>query len=1176
MDTRSGKASDKRTVGNRSVAVVCLKSTTNPDPSIILILIPDQIQRARLNLAGHAPVDQRFFATVGYPDFLRRNLGQRRRQFVPVGMVGQDQRQLHAALNRALADAHPAARHRGNRIGETPRPAVVECRWRGNDDVPAHLILACDQRGAQLAKIDAPFVVEVAEPLHGAVDIDWLRVPHRAKLGDNALRLAKRVGADEHAAFGFGHKCREQFCHLVARFGMAKNGQPERRFGDEDVTRHDFKRGAGRIGATFVITRNDDAFARIFKQDLCRSKDVAGRRKCCPDIADHYGLTVANRMSTGLFAVAHSHNRQSFGCRPHVAMSAARMVGMAVCHQRAGRWPRRVHPRVGSRDINTVRMWFDPCAKSCHQPYMSMMPNDSHLPPAITDWFAAKGWEPRRHQLEMLAAARGGRHVLLVAPTGSGKTLAGFLPTLVDLIETPLDGLHTLYISPLKALAVDVRRNLLMPIDEMGLPIRVEARTGDTPSDRKKRQRERPPHILLTTPESLSILLSYPDSLTLFAGLKTVVIDEVHAFATDKRGDLLSLCLSRLQSIAPQYRRVALSATVADPEAYCAWLAPNGDIDAVTIVQGDPGAEPDITTLLPEGRVPWAGHSGRYAAPQVMAQIEAHNTTLIFCNTRALAELIFQDLWKVNEGKLPIGIHHGSLDIEMRRKVEAAMADNKLRALVATASLDLGVDWGNVDCVVQMGAPKGSSRLLQRIGRANHRLDEPSKAVLVPGNRFEYLEVRAAMDAVTEGELDPDNFRSGSLDVLAQHLMACACAAPFDEARMLAEVQSALAYSALDAATFSRVLDFISTGGYSLRAYDKFRRLTKQGDVWRVSHPKFVTQHRMNAGIIVEAAMLTVRFKNGRKMGRVEEGFAASLTPGDTFFFSGMSLEVERIDTEDVIVRATSRPARIPSYGGARLALSTNLADRVRRFLCDDTAWHRFPSDVREWLEMQQRRSILPQPGQMLVETFPQHGRHYMVAYPFEGWNAHQSLGMLLTKRMEKMGLKPIGFVANDYALATFSLDPITDPRALFSADILEDEFVEWVESSHLLKRAFREVAVIGGLVERQHPGTRKSGKQVTFSTDLIYDVLRRYEPDHLLLKAAWADARARMTDVGRLARLLDRAADSLVHIDVPRITPLAVPVIVMIGREHVPQGTVDDELLIEAEGLAAEAMRVD
>ncbi len=799
------------------------------------------------------------------------------------------------------------------------------------------------------------------------------------------------------------------------------------------------------------------------------------------------------------------------------------------------------------------------------------------LPAVLTTWFASRGWQPRRHQLAMLEEARAGHHALLIAATGAGKTLAGFLPTLAELIEHPTEGLHTLYISPLKALAVDIQRNLLGPVAEMGVDIRVETRTGDTPSDRKARQRVKPPQILLTTPESLSLLLSYPDSFTMFAGLKTIVVDEVHAFATGKRGDLLNLCMARLQRIAPGSRRVALSATVADPDGYRAWLAPDGDIDRVALVHGDPGVDPDIAILLPEGRVPWAGHSGRYAAEQVMAEIETHRTSIVFCNTRSLAELIFQDLWKANAMQLPIGIHHGSLEKEARRKVEAAMADGRLRALVATASLDLGVDWGDVDCVIQMGAPKGSSRLLQRIGRSNHRLDQASEAIVVPGNRFEYLEARAALDAVEAGELDADVFRMGALDVLAQHVMACACAAPFEQAAMLDEIRSSLPYSALTDELFDRVLGFIRDGGYSLRAYDRFKRLTQDADgLWRVSHPRFVAQHRLNAGIIVEATMLKVRFRNGRALGKVEEGFAATLSHGDTFFFAGLSLEVEKIDTEDLIVRATSRPARIPTYGGSRMPLSTNLANRVRRFLDTPAEWHRFPDDVREWLEIQQRRSTLPHPDQLLVETFPREGRHYMIAYSFEGWNAHQSLGMLVTKRMETLGLKPLGFVANDYAIACYGLEKVTDPAALFSADILEHEFVEWVERSHLLKRAFREVAVIGGLVERQHPGKRKTGRQVTFSTDLIYDVLRQYEPGHVLLEAAWADARARMTDVGRLADLLDRAADTMIHVDLPRVTPLAVPVLTLIGREKVATGSADDALLIEAEALAAEAMRVD
>ncbi|MBU0776521.1 MAG: DNA ligase-associated DEXH box helicase, partial [Alphaproteobacteria bacterium] len=464
-----------------------------------------------------------------------------------------------------------------------------------------------------------------------------------------------------------------------------------------------------------------------------------------------------------------------------------------------------------------------------------------------------------------------------------------------------------------------------------------------------------------------------------------------------------------------------------------------------------------------------------------------------------------------------------------------------------------------------------------RIGRANHRLDQASEAILIPGNRFEYLEARAALDAVEAGERDADDFRAGSLDVLAQHVMGLACAGPFREEEMLAEIQFATPYSALTPDAFASVLHFIEGGGYALRAYDRFKRLTRDADgTWRVSHPRFIQQHRLNAGIIVDQPALAVRFANGRKLGTVEEGFAAQLTPGDSFFFSGMALEVVRMDTSDLIVRATSKQARIPSWGGTRMAMSTRLAERVRTFLAQPDQWHRFPPDVREWLDMQKLRSVLPQPGQLLIETFPHEGRHYLLCYSFEGWNAHQSLGMLLTRRMDAQGLMPLGFVSNDYALAIYGLKPVTDPKSLFSADILDHEFIDWVEQSSLLKRAFRDVAVISGLIERQHPGKRKTGRQVTFSTDLIYDVLRKYQPDHLLLKAAWADARARMTDVGRLGDLIDRAATTMLHVSLDRVSPLAVPVLILIGREQVAQSAAEDALLMEAEALVNTAMRAD
>ena len=811
------------------------------------------------------------------------------------------------------------------------------------------------------------------------------------------------------------------------------------------------------------------------------------------------------------------------------------------------------------------------------------------LPPELAQWFTARGWRLRRHQAEMLEVAASGRHALLVADTGAGKTLGGFLPTLADFCPSrlgdkgPPEGLHTLYVSPLKALAHDVQRNLLTPVAELGLAMRVEVRSGDTPSARKARQRVRPPHVLLTTPESLSLLLSYPEADALFAGLKRVVIDEIHAFAPTKRGDLLALALARLQVLSPELQRVALSATLADPDMFRGWLAPHrasrgGEPDKVTLVRGEDGAPPELSILLPEdARVPWGGHAAAWAVPQLIAAIRANKTTLVFCNTRFLAEFIFQKLWDANEENLAIGIHHGSLSKEARRKVEGAMARGELRALVATSSLDLGVDWGDIDLVVQMGAPKGSSRLLQRIGRAGHRLDVASRALLVPGNRFEFLEAAAAQQAVEEGQRDGEAFRPGGFDVLAQHVMARACAGPFDGMALLEEVRSSSAYAWITPEQWDRVLEFVATGGYALKAYERFRRITLGKDgLWRLTHPQHAARHRLNAGIIVDSEMIEVVFRNARSLGRVEESFAASLRPGETIRFAGLDLEVESMRESELVVRAAKKPGQIPSYMGQRLPLTTHLSARVQGLLADRAGWARFPDDVREWLEVQDWRSELPEPGKLLVESFPHEGKHFTAYYTFEGWPANQSLGMLITRRMEERGLMPLGFVTNDYSLAVWGLRAVEDPAALLSGDILTDEFAAWVEDSFLLRRAFREVAVIAGLVERQHPGKRKTGRQVTFSTDLIYDVLRKYEPGHVLIEAAWADARARMTDVGRLADLLERAGRELRHVRLDRVSPLAVPVLVMIGRESVPQGMADDELLFEAEGLAGAAMRID
>jgi ATP-dependent Lhr-like helicase len=786
------------------------------------------------------------------------------------------------------------------------------------------------------------------------------------------------------------------------------------------------------------------------------------------------------------------------------------------------------------------------------------------LPEAIARWFERRGWTIRAHQLQMLDAAQAGDHALLIAQTGAGKTLAGFLPVLADAARRgPRPGLKALYVSPLKALAADIERNLAAPIAGMGLPLTVESRTGDTSADRKRRQRTDPPDILLTTPESLSLLLTWPEASGLFASLDTVIVDEIHAFAPTKRGDLLALALARLQALRPGLRRVGLSATVADPPAMARWLAP-GDAP-VRIVSREPGPPPAIGILVPDGRIPWSGHNGRHAAAEVLRLIANHRQTIVFVNTRAVAELVFRDLWAENRDQLAIGIHHGSLSPEARARTEAALAAGRLRAVVATSSLDLGIDWGDVDLVVQMGAPKGAARLLQRTGRANHRLDEPSKAVIVPGNRFEYLEALAAFEAVAAHDLEPEDFRPGPLDVLAQHITGLAAAEPFDAATLHAEVTTAFPYRHLSRADFDRTLEMAATGAYALRVYDRFRRLAQLPDGrWRLSHPRLATQHRANAGVIVEAPTVAVRLGRGRQLGAIEEWFAGQLAVGDSFAFAGLTLEVTGSDEASLFTKLSRRPPAIPTYVGGRMPLATNLATRVRAMIADPATWERMPADVREWLALQRQLSVLPPPDRLLLECFPREGLHHMVLYGFEGRNAHQSLGMLLTKRMETRGLKPVGFVASDYVLAIWGLEPVAEPADLLEGDIEGRELREWIAATPFLRKAFRDVAIVSGLVPRGQPGRPRRSRALTISTDLIFDVLMRHEPDHLLLETAWAEASHKLTDLDRLKALLERARSALLVRHLPRASPLAIPVLLEAGRESVP-GLSEDALL---EGL--------
>ncbi|MSP00333.1 MAG: ligase-associated DNA damage response DEXH box helicase [Acetobacteraceae bacterium] len=796
------------------------------------------------------------------------------------------------------------------------------------------------------------------------------------------------------------------------------------------------------------------------------------------------------------------------------------------------------------------------------------------LPEPFQGWFAARGWLPRPHQLAMLAAARGGESVLLIAPTGGGKTLAGFLPSLVDLTETPRQGLHTLYVSPLKALATDIARNLMAPVTDMALPIQIETRTGDTPASRRARQKAAPPHLLLTTPESLAVLIASPEAGALFGPLSAIVMDEVHALAGTKRGDQLALCAARLAVLAPGLRRIGLSATVAHPEAIRAFTG------ADRIISVSDGAPPDISMMLPAGRLSWGGHMGLEAAPQIMGRIREAHMTIVFVNTRAQAELMFQALWKLNDPMLMIGLHHGSLEIEQRRKVEAAMAAGRLRAVVATSSLDLGIDWGGIDQVIQAGAPKGVSRLLQRVGRANHRMDEASQAILVPANRFEVLECEAAIQGVAAGELDGDPPRPGGLDVLAQHLLGLACAAPFHPDDVYTEVLNAAPYADLTRQDFDDVLGFVENGGYALEVYEQWKKLFRDSlGLVHVRSPQVARRHRMNIGTIVEAPLLKVRLTGRRSgfgivLGELEEYFAGLLRPNDTFMFAGRLLRFLRIREMSVeCMEGGDGEPMVPAYEGGRLPLTTNLADRVRALLRTPSRWDAFPEPVREWLELQRAVSRLPGRNDLLIETFPRGDRWYLVAYCFEGRNAHQTLGMLVTKRMERAGFAPLGFVATDYVIGIWSANRPHNVAALFDQDMLGDDLEEWMADSSMLKRTFRRAAVIAGLIERHHPGAEKSRRQVTVNSDLIYDVLRKHQPDHILLRATRADAASGLIDLNRVAGMLARVKGRVVHMVLSRVSPLAVPILLEIGRENVRAGDTEEAMLAEAEAIVAEAV---
>jgi ATP-dependent Lhr-like helicase len=541
---------------------------------------------------------------------------------------------------------------------------------------------------------------------------------------------------------------------------------------------------------------------------------------------------------------------------------------------------------------------------------------------------------------------------------------------------------------------------------------------------------------------------------------------------------------------------------------------------------------------------------------------------LIFHNTRAQAEIFFHALWMQNDEGLPIGIHHGALAREQRQRVEAAMQAGALRAIVCTGTLDLGIDWGDVDLVIQIGAPKNVKRLVQRIGRANHRYNAPSKALILPANRFEVVECVAALQAVRAHDLDGDPRGPGPRDVLCQHILIVAASGPFDADALLTEVRTCGAYSSLSRAAFDDCLDFVATGGYALRAYDRWQRLIRRNGLWQLRDPRTAAQIRMNIGTIQDTDLVNVRMRGkGEDLGRIEEGFAATLTPGDTFLMGGKVVRFENLSEMTVMVSdQRGRKPKIATFMGTKFATSTQLSARMLAMF-RQPAWPALPAHTAEWLSLQREVSHLPGADRLLVESFPWQGAAHTCIYGFAGRNAMQTLGLLLTRRMEDLALHPLGFVSTDYAVLIWGLDPVTDPAALFDPATLRDGFEDWLAGNAVMKRTFKAAATVAGLIDRVVQGKRRAGRQATFSAGVLYDTLRKYDPDHLMLRITREEAMKGLVDYGRIEEMLARTGGRIDHVTLDRVSPLAAPLLLEMGR--VPVAGAAEERLLREEAAA-------
>ncbi len=773
----------------------------------------------------------------------------------------------------------------------------------------------------------------------------------------------------------------------------------------------------------------------------------------------------------------------------------------------------------------------------------------------ILDWFRQQGWSPLPFQRQTWEAYLSGGNGLIQVPTGSGKTYAAMMGAIADLLARPGKGLQILYITPLRALSRDIEQSLRRPIDEMGWAVRVESRTGDTSSSRKAQQLKAMPDILITTPESLAVMLSYKDAASRFRGLRVVILDEWHEILSTKRGTQTELCLSYLRHLQPMLQTWAVSATLGNLNE-AAQTAVGLGMKPV-IIQSHLNRQTIIQSILPQAvdTFPWAGHLGLRMFEELVAALDIDRSTLIFTNTRAQAERWFQALLFAmpNEGDR-IALHHGSIDVKAREAIEAGVKAGAIKWVVCTSSLDLGVDFQPVERVVQIGSAKNLARLLQRAGRSAHVPEGTSEVLFLPTNALELLEISAFRNGLNAGDIETRHPLDKPYDVLLQHLVTLACGDGFVPDHILAMVRTTVAYQHLTDSEFNWLLEFVTTGGKCLSAYPQYQKVTSKNGICQISTAQLSRMHRMSIGTITSNQSVRLVYTNRKEIGTVEESFVSKLKKGDVFFFAGRQLEFFMIKDMVVYVKGTHKKSTVtPTWGGGNLAISDTLSLHLRSEISTLNGHSSLNAEldcIRPILATQERLSHLPAANELLIETCKTREGQHLYVFPFEGRFVHEGLGFLWGYRFASQQHATFTISVNDYGFEI--LAPKGYPfknlfsEAFFERDHLDDDVKSSLNLSELTGRKFRGVSQVAGLVFKGYPSSRKTSSQIQVSSSLIYDVFSKYEPDNLLLKQAEREVLDEQLQVHRLAKTLERLNQfSTVWCETKRPSPFAFPLLI-------------------------------